>query len=264
MNFLIYFLIAILGTVIGSFLNVVICRFNTGRSVAKGRSICFSCSTTLKWYELIPLVSFIMQLGKCRTCRNKISFQYPIVEFLTAIIFTLTAYKLSNILSVSYSSFVIITTVTSFIFCLWIVMLAYDIKHKIIPDILSYTSFFSAVVLSGIIWGPDAIAPTLLASFVVALPFALLFFLSKGKWMGFGDAKIALSIGALLGISAGFTALMIAFWIGAVFSIIILLLGKTKWGLKTEIPFAPFLMISSWIVFFLSLNFDKLINLFIF
>ncbi len=264
MNFLIYFLIAILGTVIGSFLNVVICRFNTGRSVSKGRSICFSCSTTLKWYELIPLVSFITQLGRCRTCKNTISFQYPIVEFLTAIIFTLTAYKLSGIFFVDPSNFVAITTLTTFIFCLWIVMFVYDVRHKIIPDIFSYASFFSSVMLAAIMHGPQSIAPTLLASFLVASPFAIIFFVSKGKWMGFGDAKIALSIGALLGISAGFTSLLISFWIGALFSIIIILIGKTKWGLKTEIPFAPFLFISSWIVFFFSLDFSSLMKFFTF
>lgn len=264
MNFLLYFLIAILGTVIGSFLNVVICRFNTGRSISKGRSICFSCSTQLKWYELIPLVSFLMQLGKCRTCKNKISFQYPIIELFTALIFTLTFYKLSGIFFINPVNFFVVTTLTTFIFSLWIVIFIYDIRHKIIPDIFSYTSFFSSIVLTVLMKGTQSIAPTLLASFLVASPFALIFFISKGKWMGFGDAKITLSIGALLGISAGFTALIISFWIGTLFSLIIIFLGKTKWGLKTEIPFAPFLFVSSWLVFFLSLDFSSLINLFSF
>src|SRR3989344_5330345 len=83
----------VLGLVVGSFLNVIVLRLNTGRSVIRGRSQCFSCGGTLHWYELIPLASFALQSGRCKSCGAHISWQYPTVEFATAILFVLTAWR---------------------------------------------------------------------------------------------------------------------------------------------------------------------------
>ena len=91
MNILIFAFIFLLGTIIGSFLNVVIYRFNTGRTIVRGRSVCMTCNRNLRWYELIPLFSYLFQLGKCRRCAEKISHQYPIVEFITGVVFMLIA-----------------------------------------------------------------------------------------------------------------------------------------------------------------------------
>ena len=86
---MIYALIFVFGTIIGSFLNVVILRYGTGKSFAKGSSQCFSCGKKLSWYELVPILSFLFQKGKCKGCGSKISWQYPLIETITGVLFLL-------------------------------------------------------------------------------------------------------------------------------------------------------------------------------
>ena len=119
MTLLIFIFIFLLGTIIGSFLNVVIYRFNTGRKVTTGRSICMTCNLTLRWYELIPILSFLIQSGKCRRCASKISHQYPIVEFLTGLVFALVAFKFLPILYVSYWLYIFFVVLFVFLFSLY-------------------------------------------------------------------------------------------------------------------------------------------------
>ena len=268
MNILIVVFIFLLGTIIGSFLNVVIYRFNTGKSMVKGRSICMTCDRTLRWYELIPLFSYLFQLGKCRRCAEKISHQYPIVEFITGVIFVLIANHFLPALSFSAPLYILLITFYVFIFSLLIVISVYDLRHKIIPNTLVYafafvsflsifvnhfspSSFFVTPTFSSVIAGP-----------LLAFPFAALWFLSKGKWMGLGDAKLMLGIGWLLGIYQGIASIVLAFWIGSVVSLLFMYLSKKQINMKTEIPFAPFLIIGLLIVFLFNLDVFSLAALF--
>ena len=119
----------IFGAIIGSFLNVVVLRWGTGVSALKGRSFCFNCSRTLTARELIPLVSFLLQGGRCRNCRSVISLQYPLVEGLTGLLFAALAYKYLLLGSLGLS-FVLACLGTGLLVAICI----YDFKHKIIPD----------------------------------------------------------------------------------------------------------------------------------
>ncbi|MDD4803602.1 MAG: prepilin peptidase [Candidatus Pacebacteria bacterium] len=251
MSFLNYFILFILGTIIGSFLNVLVLRYNTGLSFAKGRSKCFSCGNTLSWYELVPLFSFVFLRGRCLSCGSKISYQYPVVEFITGLVFSLIFWK---------TGFSILLPFYFVTFSILIAISVYDIKHKIIPDgmILSF-SIFSLIVLflsqnyiNGFVL-PDLL--DLLAGPILASFFAFFWLVSSGRWMGLGDAKLALGVGWLLGFSGGIFAIMLSFWIGAIFSLSIILLEKLgclKKGItmKSEIPFAPFIIISTFIQYF--------------
>lgn len=267
MSTLIFVLIFLLGCIIGSFLNVVIYRLGTGKTMVTGGSICMTCNHHLRWYELIPIFSFLIQSGRCRKCASHISHQYPIVEFGTGLIFALIAFHFLPLLAFSYVSYVVLVTLFVFIFSLLMVIAVYDIRHKIIPDILVYTyaiiSLFS-VFLNTTGVGPLFVWPSLLGVLsgpLFALPFALIWLASRGRAMGLGDAKLMLGIGWMLGPAQALAATILSFWIGSIVSLFIMLFSHKKMGMKTEIPFAPFLIISALITFLFNLDVFSLASL---
>ncbi len=242
-------IIFVFGLIIGSFLNVVILRLNTGRSVVSGRSKCAVCSTTLRWYELIPVFSFLGLRGKCRSCKSQISFQYPFVELITGVLFVIlyTRIFLQQGLDLySWVAFLFSIIVAA----LLIVVTIYDLRHKIIPDKIVYP--FIVLSFVSIVWKVATIPSfsflnALLAGFLLAAPFFFLWFFSKGRLMGFGDVKLALGVGWLVGIAGSISVFLLSFWLGAIIGL--LLLGVSRsYGMKSEIPFAPFMIVALAIV----------------
>lgn len=248
-----------IGLLIGSFLNVVVLRMNTGRSVVTGRSACARCNHTLRWYELVPVFSFIGLRGKCRTCRNHISVQYPIVELITGIVFMLlyTKFLIGGFTLGAWITFGFAAVVAA----LLIVITVYDLRHKIIPDQVVYPLMLLA--FASIIWRAVQDPYTtsawglILGGLVVALPFFVLWYFSKGRAMGFGDVKLALAIGWLVGITQGFTAVLLAFWIGAIVGLVLVGISR-RYGMKSEIAFGPFLVIGLCIVVFWGVTIQSL------
>lgn len=262
----------LLGIAIGSFLNVVILRYNTGLSFADGRSQCFSCGKTLEWYELVPLFSWIVQRGRCRGCKSSISIQYPLVELTTGLLFVALYLKYIPETFWEFAYMLFFAAIWS----LLIVIAVYDVRHKIIPDgivyafaIMALIQLFVSVQHGAFVYSVPSLM-NVLAGPLVFLPFYLLWLVSGGTWMGFGDAKLALGIGWLLGPVYGFSAVILAFWIGAVVGISLLLLkqlsksglfhkialslGATTIIIKSELPFAPFLILGILIVYFFHLD----------
>lgn len=230
----------------GSFLNVVSLRFNTGKTVG-GRSKCMTCGKQLTWVELVPVFSFLLQKGACRGCKSKISWQYPLVEFFSGAIFVLIFLVFpptTPLLAVRTLIYVIIT-------CLLVVISVYDIKHKIIPD--NFSCAFSILALASLFIGVSSWfhMPTIwaiLAGPILSLPFFALSYFSNGTWMGWGDGKLVIGIGWLLGIGGGINAIILAFWIAAVVSVIWLLATRKKIKPRTEVPFGPYLILGMYIV----------------
>ncbi len=266
---LIYIFIFCLGCIIGSFLNVVIYRFNSGKTLG-GRSMCMTCSKTLSWYELIPVISFLFQKGKCNTCATKISHQYPIVEFITGAVFTAVAYHFSPLLSYAFNQYVLLVTLYTMMFSLLIVISVYDMRHKIIPDMLVFVFgifAFSSMFINQGIGSSMFIQPTflsLISGVVYALPFALISLVSRQRLMGFGDSKMILGIGWMLGLMQGGAAIMLAFWIGTLASLAVMFIGRHKVSMNTEVPFGPFLAISAFLVFIFNINIFDLASVFTF
>ena len=265
---LLFIFIFLLGTIIGSFLNVVIYRFNTGKTLVHGRSICMSCNHTLSWYELIPVFSFLIQSGKCRKCATTISHQYPLVELGTGFMFALMAFHFLPVLMFSQVSYVFLVSLFVFIFSILIVISVYDIRHKVIPDALVYmfafASFFSIFVNHAGVGGLF-ITPTfmsIIAGPMLAIPFALLWLVSKGEWMGLGDAKLMLGIGWMLGPALGLFSTVLSFWLGAIVAIILMIIQRGKIGMKTQLPFAPFLIISALLTFLFNWDLISFISFF--
>ncbi len=271
MAFIIGLISFILGTVVGSFLNVVSLRHNTGKGLS-GRSFCFTCGKTLKWYELIPVLSFVIQKGKCRTCKSIISWQYPIVEVLTGVLFLglsqkfLDFFILGAIVGVGnfYGAMILCALIIyAVLFGLLIAIGVYDLRHKIIPNKLVYVfisvAFIRVVGVSFInifVLGDTfvSVLPNLLSGPAVALPLFLVWFLSSGRAMGFGDVKLALGLGWMMSLWGALAALMISFWIGGIVGIILLSLFNKKITMKTEVPFAPFLIAGTIVAFFFNIN----------
>ena len=230
-----------------------------------GRSECFSCGKRLGWFELVPVISFVVQRGRCRSCKSRISTQYPLVELLTGVTFFLV-YTLNFVVNPMPIGLAIFHTIFEFIiFGLLIAIAVYDIRHMIILDKLVFTASFIAVVALFIENAPTV--SQLVAGPAVTLPFLVLWLISKGKWMGLGDAKLGLVVGWFLGMSSGFAAVIIAVWIGAIFGVVILLLkyldklsvGLSGFKMNSEIPFGPFLVIGTFVVYLFGLDLTSLL-----
>lgn len=234
----------VFGLVFGSFLNVVVYRLKTRQSIYFGGSFCPECKTQLKWYDLIPLLSFIYLRGRCRYCQKNISWQYPIVEFLSGLIWVFIPLDKGGLWGVFNFSYYI------FILSIFLVIAVYDFKWRIIPDKIVYPAIAVALVYNFNI-------SSLITAVVAFLFFFLIYFFSKGKAMGLGDAKLAFLIGLFLSFPLAIVAFILAFIIGAIFGIMLIGLGKKS--LKSQIAFGPFLVLGATISFFLS---DFIINFF--
>ncbi|MBP7845940.1 MAG: prepilin peptidase [Candidatus Pacebacteria bacterium] len=252
--FLILFFI--FGTLIGSFLNVIIFRLNTGKGIG-GRSMCMNCGKTLHSHELVPILSYIFQLGKCRGCKAKVSIQYPIVEALTGFVSGVLAAKIGvlNILTDQMSPLYFLAAFS--FFSIFIAIAVYDFRHKIIPPSLSNLATIVAFLVLVLGFSSNTIVlKAFLDSFygglIGFLPFAGLYFISNGKWMGFGDARVGLAGGIILGKITMLMALMYSFWIGAIITLFVLLIRGKKITMNTEIPFGPYLTLGIFIAFVLS------------
>ncbi len=217
----------------GSFLNVVGLRWD--KKNFGGRSMCPNCKKILKWWELIPFISFLALRAKCGGCKASISWQYPAVEILTGLVF-------ATIFNFQFSILQNLILIT--VFSIYIVITIYDLKHKIIPDELVYAAIFLSLLIP-IFFIHYSLLDWLSGPIIFAF-FGLIWLISRGRAMGFGDAKLGLSIGLLLGAPLGFSAIILAFWIGALISVIYLFFNKNL-TIKSEIPFAPFIIMGAWI-----------------
>jgi len=245
-------LVFILGTIIGSFLNVVVCRLPEKRSIVSQRSCCPHCQKSIRWYDLIPIASFFILGGKCRECHKKISWQYPLVEFVTGGLFVFWAwhYGLSDFFSNPFFYRDLVFTGAL------IIIFLTDLKHYLIFDAVTLPVTFFAIIFNVYFLSSSLTLGRLSANYLLAMIIGVLFFgsqywLSKGKWLGAGDIRMGLMMGAMLGLMGLFYGLVIGYCLGALVAIILLILRKK--GRKDELPLGVFLSLSAFVVLALSL-----------
>lgn len=227
-------LILFSGFIIGSFLNVCIHRIPSNESIVGYRSHCPSCFTTIKWFDMIPLISWVILKGRCRACKTAISKRYPLIEFLTGIIFVFCFL----IFHISYS---LISAI--FLSCFLIVITFIDIDHQLILDKVLIWLAGTGVVIN-ISLNSLSILDMLIAALVGGGIMLVIAIASRGG-MGGGDIKFAAALGIWLGWKLTLLTLLLAFILGGLGGVAVLLL-KLK-GRKDYIPFGPFIALGAFI-----------------
>jgi len=225
---------ALFGLIIGSFLNVVILRLpDEAASIVFPASHCPKCGHNLSWYENIPVLSYIILTGKCRSCKASISIQYPLVELLTSLLAAACVYRFG----LSY------TAAGYFVFCAALVVIIWiDIHHQIIPDIISLPGiilgFLFSFINSAVTWQSSLIG--LIVGGGVLYTIALLYYLiRKQDGMGGGDIKLLAMLGAFLGWQSLPFIILISSLTGTIAGLVAMI--EQRKGGQTRIPFGPFL-----------------------
>lgn len=252
-------ILGIFGCIVGSFLNVVALRQETEKDLG-GRSHCPACGHQLSWYELIPVVSFLVQIGKCINCKTVISPRYISVElFVGALYFLVTSFFVKIYFPIylfTVGWFFIALFLLLIIVSYVALMVIYDIQTKTVPLVWFIgLVFFSCIYLTiPYISGAASLLSlwhTLgfhVGGIFIALPFFALWFISKGRWMGFADIEIIAWVGMFFGIHMGASAVLLSFYVGAVFGILFITFKLMKGNSystirQIQIPFVPFLFL---------------------
>ncbi|MFH1404518.1 MAG: prepilin peptidase [Patescibacteria group bacterium] len=264
-------IIFIIGLALGSFVNVVIFRTASGKSLA-GRSMCLKCKKQIKAYDNIPVISYFILRGKCRNCKTKISWQYPIVELSTGLLMLaffclypsfqegqqwvagdlILSFTKGGLEEVSglippltkggLGGVYAIELIRNLVFVpILILLFVYDLRYKLILDRFTLPAIAIALVFNlilglsiwSMVFGALAVGGFFLAQYLI----------SSGKWIGGGDIRLGILMGVLLGIKLGLAALMISYLIGSIVSVYLILSKKASGS--SQVPFGTFLVIGT-------------------
>lgn len=220
----------LLGLALGSFLNVVIFRVDDIKSILTTRSHCPHCKKNIKWYDLVPLISFMVLRGKCRYCSADISVQYPLVEAGTALMFLAMYLKFG----ITWQA-----AIYALAFLIFIVIFVYDIKTQYILDAFSYSAL-AVCLVCGVFFANISFIDLIYGILIGGGFLAVLVFVSREKWMGKGDIIIGSALGAMLGYPRAVLLIFLSFVLGSLVGLA--LIYTRKKGMKDAVPFAPFLI----------------------
>lgn len=240
----------IFGSAVGSFLNVVIDRTTRGESIL-GRSHCEYCKATLSTVDLVPIISFLGLRAKCRYCHKNLSWQYPLVETFTAILFTLSFWVMvqtGNIDNAKLGFWIFVLSVMVIVFVV-------DYKFSLIPTSFVYAASLLSLFYIYFAYPSPIFVDHVLAAFGASLFFLIIVLVTFGRGMGQGDVVLAFLIGIVLGVKAAFLAIFLAFLSGAVISILLIIFGRKRFG--NTIAFGPFLVLGFTVALFWS---DLILN----
>ncbi len=229
---------AAFGLVIGSFVNVVVARIPHGRSIVRPGSSCPSCQAPIRWYDNLPLLSFLLLGGKCRHCRAKISIRYPVVELLTAVLFMAATHVTGWGWHLFIRDWPLMAALVTITFI--------DLDHRIIPDVISLPGIILGLATTPLDtrmdWQLSIMGAVL--GFGVFYLFAWLYERSTGRaGLGGGDVKLLAMLGAFLGPSGVFCSIFISSIFGSLVGIGWALATRKKSVMKVSIPYGPFLVV---------------------
>lgn len=243
-SLLILLFAALAGLIVGSFLNVVILRGERGEQM-RGRSHCDVCGKVLRPHELIPIVSFVVQKARCRSCGTVLSWQYPLVEAAGAVLFIFITWRLLDSGAAGYHLLLGLAAFPAG--AALIVLVTSDLRFQILPDgavIILFLFGLLASIARGT-FAADAVAAVLAALF-----FAALWFFSSGTWMGLGDAKLVPATFLIVGFPNSIFAFFFSFWLGGIWGALLLLLGHKR--LSSRLPFGPFILAGALLAYLFS------------
>lgn len=248
-----------LGFIVGSFLNVVIVRLKEGETIF-GRSFCRSCRVQIRWYDNIPLLSFLLLQGRCRDCSEKISWQYPVVELLTGVLFAGASrlYYAPDRPETWLEFGWILAIIASFI-----VIAFYDMRHMEIPliTLLVAAGLTGAFLLADFFFYHDGgffisrLWMSLLGGVAVGGFFFVLVWISGESWMGWGDVWLGAIAGLMVGAASVLPMLTFSFGFGALYGLLSIV--RKEKSMKSQVPFAPFLVFGTIAMLFLPLLFPN-------
>lgn len=252
MNYLVYFFLFSFGAVFGSFFHVLNTRGPKNESVISPGSFCTNCKHSLNWYDLIPLVSYLFSGGKCRYCKQKISFEYFIVELFTGLLFCLAYYLYGP-----YFSYELIACLLIFSLCINIYIS--DFKYYIILDSPLVVTSILIFVFKLAFFGFKALLLAVLSGLAL-FAFMLLVrklgdFMFKRESLGGGDIKLAFVVGVILGVRLGLCALILSTFLALPYAFLNMTLGQKK-----EVPFGPFIISACALVYVFMPKFVNLLN----
>jgi len=228
----------VIGIAFGSFFNVLIDRIPNGESIVRGRSHCDHCRQTLAWYELVPVLSWGIQSGRCRRCRRRISVQYPLVEAAAAALFIWVAasYPPPDPVTAIW----LVETAGRYIqVSALLVLFVTDLKYQLLPDVMVLV-LLAGTACTNITASAGMLLVLLGTGISAGSAFYALWLVTRKKGMGLGDAKLAAVLGCMLGVPHIFVALYTAFLTGATYGVILMIAGRA--GMKSRVAFGPFLI----------------------
>jgi leader peptidase (prepilin peptidase)/N-methyltransferase len=225
-----FIIIFIFGTIFGSFINVLIYRLPLEMDFIFKSSFCPKCGNPIKWYHNIPLISYIILKGRCYYCKEKISFQYPVIEFISGLVFGLLYLKFG----ITWDFFVL-----ALFYIISLPVIVIDFKYQIIPDELTIGELLSGLILailrsllsfqldSSISLGIfDSLMAIIINVLIFVIIYYLSFFIYRKEGLGFGDVKLAATIGSFLGFYPSLVSFFFSFLFGSILGLLIMIINK--------------------------------------
>lgn len=232
--------VIVLGLIFGSFTNVLIFRLPRGKSLVRPDSQCVACHVAIRWWDNIPVLSFILLRGKCRSCKTPISMRYPVVEILTALLFLAVFKKFDWGFLLIFREWPLMIFLVSITFI--------DFEHRLIPDVLSLSGLAIGLLTSWAVPNLGIFQAMLGAGFGFAIFFSLAWIYQRwfGRMgLGGGDIKLLAMLGSFLGPSGVISVLLISSITGSIVGILWAMIKKEKQIMKTSIPYGPFLVLGA-------------------